>query len=117
MRSEPRLTSALLLDNALPSWTTTPNSRIGFLSLGFSVSASRILPLAILFPIKLINYILSVRLRFYPLNFWEEPPTSSMSKNLSFIIHQPNSASQSLRAYIPMPEGRGFTPDSVMAYF
>jgi len=40
------------------------------------------------FPIKLINYILTVRLSFYQTDFQSELPNLSMLKNLSFIIHQ-----------------------------
>ena len=63
-----RLTSSLAPDNVLPGWITSI-FRDGFLTLGFSVVESRILPLATLLPIKLIGYVLSVRLRFYQTNF------------------------------------------------
>jgi hypothetical protein len=61
-------------------------TRMGFLHARRLSTEFRILPLAIPFPIKLIGYILSVRLRFYLLNFWAEPPTSSVLNNLSLII-------------------------------
>ena len=49
-----------------PAWLDFSNLRDGFFPLGFPVVESRILPLAILLPIKLISYILSVVFEVLP---------------------------------------------------